>query len=321
MADVTERMLRLLATLQSGQAFTGEELSARLEVSPRTLRRDVERLRGYGYPVTTRPGPGGHYQLAAGQRVPPLVLDDEETIAAVISLATLATNAPAQPGTLGDAASRAYGKIDALLPARLRRRALTLRMSVEAERRIAPSVHAVALGSIGDAVAAQEMVTFGYVDARENVSRRRVEPHRQVYIELRWYLLGWDLDREDWRIFRTDRISEFHSTGTRYEPRPLPADSAVAYLRSGLGETFHRVRITIDAPIAAVADALRHEDARLSSVNHTRTEASLALDSWQRVLPALSYLDSNFRIEAPPDMATDITQFARRLTAAVQAHD
>lgn len=85
MADVTERMLRLLATLQSGQAFTGEELSARLEVSPRTLRRDVERLRGYGYPVTTRPGPGGHYQLAAGQRVPPLVLDDEETIAALRS--------------------------------------------------------------------------------------------------------------------------------------------------------------------------------------------------------------------------------------------
>lgn len=321
MADVTERMLRLLATLQSGQAFTGEDLSARLEVSPRTLRRDVERLRGYGYPVNTRPGPGGHYQLVAGQRVPPLVLDDDEAIAAVIGLATLATNAPARPGTLGDAASRAYGKIDALLPARLRRRASTLRMSVEAEQRIAPSVHAVALGNIGDAIAAQEIVAFVYVDARENVSRRRVEPHRQVYIELRWHLLGWDLDREDWRIFRTDRISGLRGTGTRYALRPLPADSAVAYLRSGLGETFHAVRITIDAPIAAVADALRHEDARLSSVNPTRTEVTLALDSWQRLLPALSYLDSNFRIEAASDMTTDITQFAHRLTAAIQAHD
>lgn len=321
MADGTKRMLRLLATLQSGQAFTGEELSARLEVSPRTLRRDVERLRGYGYPVNTRPGPGGHYQLAAGQRVPPLVLDDEEAIAAVIGLAALATNTPAQSGTLGDAASRAYGKIDALLPARLRHRASTLRMSVEAEQRIAPSVHAAVLGNIGDAIAAQEVITFVYVDARENVSKRRVEPHRQVYIELRWYLLGWDLDREDWRIFRTDRISDLRGTGTRYAPRPLPADSAVAYLRSGLGETFNTVRITIDAPMSTVADALRHEDARLSPVNLTCTEVTLALDSWQRLPPALSYLDTNFRIEAPSDMITDITQFARRLSAAVQCHD
>lgn len=321
MADVTERMLRLLATLQSGQALGGDELSARLGVSPRTLRRDVERLRGYGYPVSAQPGPGGHYRLAAGQRVPPLVLDDEEAIAAVIGLATLAASASMRAGTLGDAASRAYGKVDALLPARLRPRAASLRTSVEAERYVAPGVHAAALGDIADAVAARRVIGFTYVDARERTSARRVEPHRQVYIGLRWYLLGWDLDREDWRIFRTDRISDLRVTETRYAPRPLPADSAVAYLRSGLGETFDTVRVTVDAPIDAVADALRHEDARLRAVGATCTEAALSLDSWQRLLPALSRLGTSFRIEAPSDMAADITQFAHRLAAAVQTHD
>src|SRR5690606_14770000 len=140
-----------LATLQAGRAFSGEELATRLEVSPRTLRRDVERLRGYGYPVHTRPGPGGSYQLAAGQRMPPLVLDDEEAVATVIGLATLAAAAPSQHGGLNDAADRAHGKIDGLLPARLRMRATALRASIEAERRQFPDIAAETLGEIAEA--------------------------------------------------------------------------------------------------------------------------------------------------------------------------
>ncbi|PLW72219.1 transcriptional regulator, partial [Streptomyces sp. DJ] len=80
MTDVTGRILALLATLRTGRAFSGEELAARLEVSPRTLRRDVDRLRGYGYPVETRPGPGGHYRLAAGTAVPPFAFDGDEAV-------------------------------------------------------------------------------------------------------------------------------------------------------------------------------------------------------------------------------------------------
>lgn len=290
----------------------------RLEVSSRTLRRDVERLRGYGYSVHTRPGPGGHYQLAAGQRLPPLVLDDDEAIATVAGLATLVTSTPTQAGSLGDAANRAYGKIDALMPRRLRHIVSTLRMSVETEQRAAVDVPAAVLGEIAGAIAGREVIRFEYIDSHGKTSSRRVEPHRQIYLELRWYFLGWDLVREDWRVFRIDRISELCTTGRQYASRPLPAETAVKYLRSGLGEKFNAVRITIHAPISAVADAFRHEEVLLSNVGADHTEARLALDSWQRLLPALSYLDTSFQIEAPVDMTTEITQFARRLAKAVE---
>src|SRR5699024_3449091 len=198
MADVTKRMLDLLATLQAGRAFSGEELASRLEVSPRTLRRDVERLRGYGYPVHTRPGPGGSYQLAAGQRMPPIVLDDEEGVATVTGLATLAAATPSHPGGLNDAAHRAYGKIDGLLPARLRPGVTALRTSIEAERRPFPDIAPKTLGEIAEAVAAQEIIVFDYIDARGTSTQRRIEAHRQVHIDRRWYVFGWDLNREDW---------------------------------------------------------------------------------------------------------------------------
>lgn len=236
MADVTKRMLDLLATLQAGRAYSGDELAARLEVSPRTLRRDVERLRGYGYPVHGRPGPGGSYQLEAGQRMPPLVLDDEEAVAAVVGLAVLAAAVPGQPGGLTDAAARAYGKVDGLLPARLRARAAALRGSIEAERRTVPDIVAETLGEIAEAVAAHEIIVFDYVDAQGASTHRRIEAHRQVHIDRRWYVFGWDLGRQDWRVFRTDRVRNPRRTGSRHAPRALPSDSALAYLRSGLGD-------------------------------------------------------------------------------------
>jgi len=237
-ADVTERTLRLLALLQTGRAFTGEELARRLEVSARTLRRDVERLRGYGYPVRTRPGPGGHYQLTAGSRLPPLVLDDDEavaTAAALAALAALATTSGGRPDGLGEAAARAFGKIDAVLPARLRPRVAAVRAGVESEPRAAPPVAARVLGDLAEAIAARDVVTFGYADARGETSERRVEPHRLVHLDPRWYLVGWDRSREDWRVFRADRVTALVRTGERHQPRALPADTAIGYLRSGLG--------------------------------------------------------------------------------------
>jgi len=234
-ADVTERMLRLLATLQGGGSFSGEDLARRLGVSPRTLRRDVDRLRAYGYPVMTRPGPGGHYRFAVGQRLPPLLLEDDEAVAVVIGLAALTAAGPAHPGALADAAGRAYGKVDTLLPARLRSRAAALRTTIEAERAPAPEVSARTLGTLAEAIAAGEIVAFDYRDAGGRPSARRVEAHRQVSIDLTWYLLGWDLGRGDWRVFRTDRIANLLRTGARHAGRALPAETALEFLRSGLG--------------------------------------------------------------------------------------
>ncbi|MFG1813003.1 helix-turn-helix transcriptional regulator [Kribbella sp. NPDC049174] len=336
MADVTARMLALLSTLQSGRSFSGDELTRRLGVSPRTLRRDVDRLRGYGYPVETQPGPGGYYRLAAGRTMPPLVLDDDEAVATLLALASLAAvgptavesaaGGPAEAGPaavgasgeggIGDAATRAYGKVDQFLPARLRGRAVSVRSSLETSPQPAPSVTAEQLGLIAEAIAAQETISFSYQNARRERALRRVEPYRQVHHLLRWYLLAWDLEREDWRVFRLDRMTDLLRSGSRYEPRPLPAESASDYLRQGLNRHKQTVSLVVDAPAAAVMDALRYQDAEIQAVDDHRTNVTLALDSWQWLILNLAFLKADFRITEGEPFTTDCRTFAHRLLNA-----
>lgn len=157
-----------------------------------------------------------------------------------------------EPGTLDDAANRAYGKLDQFLPARLRPRVARLRASLETGAHAAPSVEAGALADLGEAIANRQVVAFSYRDADGNESSRRAEPHRQVHLHQRWCLLCWDLDRDDWRVFRTDRIGDLVvSTAARFAERALPADSALEYLRSGINAERREVRLVIEAPCRA----------------------------------------------------------------------
>ncbi|MEU8650843.1 WYL domain-containing protein [Streptomyces sp. NPDC048737] len=318
MADVTERMLALLSTLQTGRPFSGAELARRLDVSPRTLRRDVDRLRGYGYPVETRPGPGGHYRLAAGRTMPPLVLDDDEVVAALLALASLAAVGPAMEGGIDDAATRAYGKVDQFLPARLRPRAASIRAGLEASPQHAPHVTAERLGTVAEATAHRQILTFAYTDARGRRTDRRVEPYRQVHHLLRWYLLGWDVERADWRVFRLDRLTGPLRTGEHFAPRPLPAESATEYLRQGLGRGRERVEILVEAPAAEVTDALRFQDAEIHATGADRTRVTLSLDSWQWLLLHLAFLDADFHIVAGPRFEQACHTFAGRLLRATE---
>ncbi|WP_159623030.1 helix-turn-helix transcriptional regulator [Ruania rhizosphaerae] len=316
MADVTGRMLALLATLQTGRSFASEELTQRLGVSPRTLRRDVDRLRGYGYPVQTRPGPGGYYRLAPGRSLPPLVLDDDEAVATVIALAALGAAEQSIAGRLDDAATRAYGKIDQFLPARLRPHLISVRSSLETSRHAVPGPAAAHLTTVADAIAGQETITFSYRDARDVPTDRRVEPYRQVHHLLRWYLVAFDLDREDWRTFRLDRVAELRRTGRRYRSRPLPAESALDLLRQGFAAGKEVVTVVVDARAETVADALVHQDAEIESIAENRTRVRLALEHWQWVLLPLAFLGVDFRIEAKADLAHAFRSFGERLVAA-----
>ncbi|MFC0097082.1 helix-turn-helix transcriptional regulator [Micromonospora marina] len=316
MADVTQRMLALLSTLETGRAFTGAELAARLHVSPRTLRRDVERLRGYGYPVRTQPGPGGHYRLAAGRAMPPLVLEDDEAVATLVGLATLASTGSAGEGSLDDAAARAYGKVDQFLPKRLRPRAAALRSGLETGGYPVPSTSAEVVGVLADAIRRHEVVTFQYTGAAGPTSRRRVEPYRQVHQHMRWYLLAHDTDRDDWRVFRTDRLVDPQLTGQVFTPRPLPTDTALDYLRQGMGRSRQQVVLTVEAPPGTVADALRHQDVELEPLAGDRTRAVLLLDSWQWLVLNLAFLDADFTVEAPAEMRADCREFGARLRRA-----
>ncbi|MFG3423720.1 helix-turn-helix transcriptional regulator [Micromonospora sp. NPDC047730] len=316
MADVTQRVLALLAVLQTGRAFTGEELAARLHVSPRTLRRDVDRLRGYGYPVETQPGPGGYYRLSAGSTMPPLLLEDDEAIAALLGLATLTSIGSASEGSLDDAATRAYGKVDQYLPKRLRARAVALRASLETTQALAPSISAGTLSALADAIHHQHLVTFDYAGATRPTTARKVEPHRQIHQHLRWYLLAWDTRKRDWRVFRTDRITNLRNTGRAFSPRPLPADTGIQYLREGLNKHQHRVVLTVDAPMTAVADALKYQDVELEPIAPHRTRAVLRSDSWQWLLLNLAFLDVDFTIHEPAAFRTASRRFGVRLRQA-----
>ncbi|ROT28212.1 YafY family protein [Micromonospora sp. HM5-17] len=313
MADVTQRVLALLAALQTGRAFTGDELAARLDVSPRTLRRDVDRLRRYGYPVETQPGPGGYYRLAAGTAMPPLLLDDDEAIAVLLGLATLASTGSAVEGSLDDAATRAYGKVDQYLPRRLRGRAAALRASLETTQVSAPSTRAETMSALASAIHHRRLVTFDYVSATGSPTARRVEPYRQIHHSLRWYLLAWDVDRSDWRVFRTDRITNLREPGGAFTPRPLPADTGLDYLRRGLDRHRQRVVLTVEAPVTAVADAFRYQDAELTAVARDRTRAVVALDSWQWLVLNLAFLDADFTIHEPVAFRTACGRFGARL--------
>jgi predicted DNA-binding transcriptional regulator YafY len=315
-ADVTERLLALLSTLQTGRTFTGPELAGRLGVSARTVRRDVDRLRRYGYPVDAQPGPGGRYALSAGRTMPPLVLDDGEAVAALVGLALLAATTSGDADTLDNAATRAYGKLDQVFPARLRHQAAALRASLETRAVPVPGVAIGVLAQLAEAIADHAVVRFDYRDQRDAASERRVEPHRQVHLRMRWYVLAWDLDRDDWRVFRLDRITALTRTTACFEPRPLPAGSAVEYLRQGMNAERQSVRLTVQAREAAVADAFKDYEPDVSTSGDA-TEVALRTDTWTWLLPQLARLDADFTFTETRDRAA-IATFARRLQAATR---
>jgi predicted DNA-binding transcriptional regulator YafY len=315
-ADVTERLLALLSTLQTGRAFSARELAERFGVSARTVRRDVDRLRRYGYPVDAQPGPGGRYALRAGRTMPPLVLDDGEAVAALVGLALLASSTSGRADTLDDAATRAYGKLDQLLPNRLRHHASAVRASLETRTVAAPGVAIGVLAELAQATSDHRIVRFDYRDQRQASTERRVEPHRQVHLRARWYLLAWDLDRVDWRVFRLDRITGLTRTTASFEPRPLPADSAVDYLRQGMNAERHEHRLAVAASAAAVSDAFTGEHAAIARVADA-TELTVWSDTWTWILPQLARLDAPFRVIDSPDR-TAIATFARRLLDALE---
>lgn len=227
MTTTTGRLLTLLSLLQGRRDWPGEELARRLEVSCRTVRRDVERLRELGYPVEAASGPAGGYRLRAGAAMPPLLLDDEEAVAIAIGLRTAAG---ASITGIEETSVRALVKLEQVLPAHLRRRVNTLQSVTATLPAQGPTIDPEALTAIAGACRDRERLRFAYRRRDSTEARRRVEPHALVNLGRRWYLLAWDCDREDWRTFRVDRLSRASPAGARFSPRPLPAPDAASYV-------------------------------------------------------------------------------------------
>src|SRR6201991_381376 len=270
MANTSARMLRLLSLLQTHRYWPGTEPAARLEVSPRTVRRDVDRLRDLGYPVDASRGVAGGYQLQAGAAVPPLLLDDDEAVAIAVGLRTAAAGAVAG---FEETSVRALAKVIQLLPPRLRQRIDALRaVTTPGVFGGGPTLDADTLTTIALACRGEERLRFSYTPRDGESAGRYVEPHRLVSLGRRWYLAAWDLDRGDWRSFRVDRLSAPELTGARFRPREIPGGDAAAWLQSRLAAmpTRYDVAVVFQVPPERVSSLVGSQWATVEPI----TEAS-----------------------------------------------
>lgn len=244
------RVLRLLSLLQARREWSGDELGERLEVDVRTVRRDVERLRELGYTIEASSGPGGGYRLGAGSATPPLLLEDDEAVAVAVALGAAAGTI----ANLQEVALRVLGKLDQLLPPRLRRRLSALPGVTVTLRRAQGAVDLEVLTRIAAACRDQVELRFEYGDRRGDTSARRVEPLRLAHTGRVWYLVAWDLERESFRTFRVDRVRSGLVRGPRFTPRALPEDVATYVSRSiGVAPYRHHARLRLHGSMQEVA--------------------------------------------------------------------
>ena len=262
--DPTGRALQLLSLLQTHRLWRAAELAERLDVTERTVRRDVDRLRTLGYPVDATTGTDGGYRLAVGAHLPPLVLDDDEAVAVAIGLRSAAA---AAIGGIEDTSLRALAKIEQLLPDRLRRRVSALHTNVVELRWSGPDddVDPDALSVLAVACRDREEVRFDYRRRDGDRSRRLVEPHQLVTAERRWYLVAFDLRRNDWRTFRVDRLSATELAGARFTAREIPGGDAGAFLTASIASIPRNSEavVTVDAVYAQIEPLLSTVDHRV----------------------------------------------------------
>jgi predicted DNA-binding transcriptional regulator YafY len=310
------RLLRLLSLLQSPREWPGAELADRLGVSRRTVRRDVDRLRDLGYPVAATMGAAGGYRLIAGTAMPPLLLDDDEAVAVAVALGTVAADAIAG---IDEAALRAGAKLGQVLPARLRRRvavltAATVPLADEHE----PVVDPGTLATLAATVANRERARFAYRAADGAETKRSVEPFRLVPAWRRWYLVAWDLDRDDWRIFRVDRIARPEAVGGRAASRALPAaDAAQFVLQSFHGRTpVFRAVVVLHAPAAAMSGRLSDPGDGVERIDDDSCLLRTAPDTLEWLAARLLTLGVDFDVREPPELAACLRAMGER---AVQA--
>jgi predicted DNA-binding transcriptional regulator YafY len=316
MLETSVRLLRLLSVLQTRRDWTGGELATRLGVSTRTIRKDMDRLRGLGYPVEARPGVAGGYRLGAGGTLPPLLLDDEEAVAVAVGLRTAASGSIAG---IEETSVRALAKLQQVLPSRLRHRVSAFQSHTLPMPSRGPQVDMDVLTRIASACRDHERLRFEYQAHSGATSRRSVEPHRLLNDRRRWYLLAWDVDRDAWRTFRVDRIELRTPTGARFTPRPLPSDDEVAaQVARGVGEATwrYRARVIVHAP-ASYVQARLPIPVRVEPLAHDRCAFEPGSDHPETLALYLGMLDADFEVVDSPELMDALRKLAGRYQRAV----
>ena len=319
--ETSGRLLHLLTLLQARRDWPGGELAERLEVTTRTIRRDVERLRDLGYPVESLSGPAGGYRLTAGTAMPPLLLDDDEAIAIAVGLTTAAQGSVTG---IEETSVRALVKLEQVLPARLRRR---VRALLGATTTILPSggdtVDPELLSTLAAACRDRERLRFDYRRGDGQESRREAEPHALVNRGRRWYLVAWDRARDDWRTFRLDRLRRPRATGTRFETRPIPHGDAGVYVAEGYAAAMRRyeAEVTLHAPAEEMHEPARRLWGSVEAIDEETClfrSGDFDLD-WLALRIAMLGVD--FEVHEPAELAARMGVLAERLARGSRAHE
>ncbi|MEU4575093.1 WYL domain-containing protein [Nonomuraea sp. NPDC023979] len=314
MLETSARLLKLLSLLQTHREWSGTELAGRLGVTARTVRRDVERLRELGYQVHATAGAPG-YRLGAGGNLPPLLLDDEEAVAVAVGLRTAAQGSVAG---IEETSLRALAKLERVLPSRLRRRVNAVQSMTVPMTGRAPAVDPDALAAIAAACRDHESLRFDYCGAGGAVTTRVVEPHRLVATGRRWYLVAFDPGRDDWRLFRVDRVRLRTPNGPRFTPRRPPDTDLAGYASRRIAEAPYRFRgrFTVHAPAAAVAERLSPSAAAVEPLSPASCLLTAGGDSLDEMASWLVSLGVPFEVHEPPELADHLRVLAARLAGA-----
>jgi predicted DNA-binding transcriptional regulator YafY len=312
MSETTSRVLQLLGLLQSRRVWTGEELAMRLEVTTRSVRRDVERLRDLGYPVHASKGHGGGYQLGAGAALPPLLLDPDEAVAMAVCLRLAAGGSVAG---VGESALRALSKLDQVMPNRLRSQVSAVHDATvtltfgQSDDLVQPDV----LMTLARACRDHEHVAAGYVDRAGTPTQRRLEPYQLVTTGRRWYLMTYDRDRQDWRSLRLDRMADVRALGSTFMPREAP--DAAAYVRRSISTSPYRytARVRYQAPREAIERVFPAASVEVEPDGPDACILTSGADDPDRMVLYLALPNCEFEILEPPEVIEAARTMAARL--------
>jgi len=312
----SSRLLRVLSLLQTRGHWAGPELAERLEVHPRTLRRDIDRLRQLGYPVHASSGVAGGYAFRAGQSLPPLLLDDEEALAVAIALQIAAA------GTVSgveESSLRALVKLEQVMPSRLRRRTHALRSAIVPVQRMGPTIDAGVLATLATACRDQLQVGFHYRDLRGKASVRTVEPHALVHTGNHWYLVAWDPARDDWRTFRIDRVEGGPRTGAHFVPRAAPAGDLRAYVTGALAGAHQgeQARVVLHRSREVMVRTIPPSAATLESVDDAHCLMLCGAGQLDSLVYWLMALDVEFDVLEPPALKQRLRSASERVARSL----
>jgi predicted DNA-binding transcriptional regulator YafY len=318
MLQNSTRLLRLLGMLRSAQSWHGAVLAERLDVTERTVRRDVDHLRGLGYRISATPGPDGGYSLEAGKTLPPLLFEEDEALAVSLALLTLAAS-----GVQGieDSALAALVKLEHLMPPAHHRKARTFFASIQKLAQTGPKVDPTVLAALAGACADHEELQFHYTDGKARASQRTVEPQGLVNAESRWYLVAWDPGRADWRTFRVDRVVPPVLTGPRFERRVGPdKGDLAAYVSRSVSTAAYPVRakVILHAPMQALAQSICPLEGQLAALDSQRCIVHTGAHSLHTIAAWLCTLEVEFDVVEPPELLEFLRGMNSRIHQALE---